>query len=330
MSNSDRPGPSFFMLVPGPWSTVSELVSGLERLGIDAKPSGSGAVAAGEIAVAIVEDHELEQAFACGRQGPLDPELLRRVATCTRAALVEYGGCAHEQMPALAKLGRALRELGGVAIRMEASGAASAWDVWLPRFESGAASQAYGASVLVVQDDDDVLFTCGMHQFQLPEAQAAFSDAAQTLAWLDAFCEYQLDEQPVLLSGHTFRPDAKSEPRVLERWPDHRHHPNDGRHNPYGVWRLQKPGDARIAAVKLVPTIMPSLVALLLATERSEGRPLTQHEVEKLVSNSTSIAMEPKDVRALERTRGYADIESELAWEQWQIVRAGLDGGSNS
>ncbi|HEU5076871.1 MAG TPA: hypothetical protein VFU02_21925, partial [Polyangiaceae bacterium] len=101
--------------------------------------------------------------------------------------------------------------------------------------------------------------------------------------------------------------------------------PHDGRYNPFGIWRLQEPAAARIAPVKLVPTIMPSLVALLRATERSQGRPLTQHEVERLVSNSTAIAMEPKDVRALERSRGYADIEPELAWQQWQIVRNALE-----
>src|SRR5690606_14016984 len=28
------------------------------------------------------------------------------------------------------------------------------------------------------------------------------------------------------------------ERRRLERWPDHRHHPDDGRHNPFGSWRL--------------------------------------------------------------------------------------------
>lgn len=325
MTNSDRPVPSFFMLVPGPWSTAAEVVGGLQKLGFDAKPSGSGAPEAGGIAVDLIQDDALAPALTWGRQGRLDPELLHSVGACTHAALVEYGGGLQDHVRDVAKVGRALRELGGVAIRMEASGAASAWDAWLERFESGVLSQVYGVSVMLVRDDDDMMFTCGMHQFQLPDAQVAFADARQTLAWLDAFCEYQLDEQPVLLSGHTFRPDAEAPQRVLERWPDHRHDPSDGRHNPFGVWRLQEPADARIAAVKLVPTIMPSLVALLMATERSEGRPLTEHEVEKLVSNSTSIAMEPKDVRALERSRGYADIEPELAWEQWQIVRRTLE-----
>lgn len=38
--------------------------------------------------------------------------------------------------------------------------------------------------------------------------------------------------------------------------------------------------------------------------------------------------MKPADALALERSRGYADIEPELAWQQWQIVRrsAAADG----
>jgi hypothetical protein len=43
--------------------------------------------------------------------------------------------------------------------------------------------------------------------------------------------------------------------------------------------------------------------------------------VEQVVHNAPAIAMEARDALALERSRGYADIEPELAWEQWQIVR---------
>ena len=49
-------------------------------------------------------------------------------------------------------------------------------------------------------------------------------------------------------------------------------------------------------------------------------------EVEAVVGRGTVIAMTPAHAQALERSRGYADIEPadiepELAWEQWQIVR---------
>ena len=321
MTDSERRQPSFFMLVPGPWSTAAEIVRALKPLGIEATLSGAGAVQPGGVSIDLVEDDGLADAFAWGRSGPLDAKLRRRVGACKRAALIEYGGSLSEHVLDVARLGGALQDLGGAAIRMEASGAASPWETWLARFESGVASVAYASAVLVVEDDDGLMFTCGMHQFQLPDAQLALGDARENIAWLDAFCEYQLDERPVLMSGHTFRPDSAAPKRVIERWPDHRHDPNDGRYNPFGLWRLLEPAEARVTASEPVPTIVPSLVALLMATERSRGRPLTQSEVEALVSSSTAIAMDPSDVLALERSRGYADIEPELAWEQWQLVR---------
>jgi len=39
------------------------------------------------------------------------------------------------------------------------------------------------------------------------------------------------------------------------------------------------------------------------------------------------IAMKPRDARAMELQRGYADLDPELAWEQWQVARVGLAGG---
>jgi hypothetical protein len=44
--------------------------------------------------------------------------------------------------------------------------------------------------------------------------------------------------------------------------------------------------------------------------------------VETLVEQSPAITMERRDAIALEQSRGYADLEPELAWEQWLIVRA--------
>jgi len=252
----------------------------------------------------------------------LPEDLLARVGACTHAALIECGQRLEEDCARIAKVGRALRDAGGVAVRMEASGAASAWEPWLDRMESGAPFDVYASAVSMVQDDEGLMFTCGMHQFDLPDAQVVMSEAREAIDWLDSFCVYQLAERPALASGHTFAPHDAVVRRAFERWPDHRHHHGDGRHNPFGVWRFREPGVAGLEAGSLIPTIMPPLVAQLLATERSQGRALTQREVADLVSNSAAVAMQPRDVLALERSRGYADIEPELAWEQWQIVRS--------
>lgn len=313
--------PSFFMLVPGPWRESRDIVRSLNERGIPSKPTETTPLQVGETRVEVVEDDQLAEGFSWGRTGPLPGELVGRIGACTRAALIECGHLLNEDPAKVAELGRALRDAGGLAVRMEASGAASAWEPWLEHLESGTPSSVYASAVLIVKDDDDVMFTCGMHHFDLPDAQIAMSDPAEAMDWLDVFCVYQLAEQPALASGHTFRPNADIARRTIERWPDHRHPPADGRHNPFGVWRFREPGVAGIAAGQLVPTIVPSLVSVLMAAEGSKGRPLTQREVEELVANSPAIAMEPRVALELERSRGYADIEPELAWEQWQIVR---------
>jgi len=317
----NRPTPTFFMLVPGPWLALSEVTAGLQARGVSLCLDDNAAIKAGEVRVQLLDDNQLGQAFSRGRNGVLDPELVSRIAACKRAALVEVGYVLSDNAIDVARIGRALKELGGLAVRMEASGSASTWDSWIQSLQSDQPSSIYSNTVLLAKGENGVIFTCGMHLFQLPEAQIAMDDGKGAVAWLDALCSYQLDESPALASGHTFRPDLDSERRILERWPDSRHNPNDGRYNPFGTWYLQTPEDSRIKASKLKLTFVPTLTSILFAAERSKSAPLSQSEVEEIVSKGAVIAMEHHDAMALEKSRGYADIEPELAWEQWQIVR---------
>jgi hypothetical protein len=312
------------MLVPGPFRDAKDVVAVLGRRGIDTKARDDSALVAGDIRVDVVEDARLADGFSWGRRGPSPPEVIRHVGQHGRAALIEYCARLDADPKGVAALGRALRDAGGVAVRMEASGAASAWEPWIEQLESGAPEDVYASAVLLVGGKDGLLFTCGMHVFDLPDAEIAMSDVREAAAWLDSFCVYQLAEQPGLASGHTFHPHADAARRIFDRWPDPRHHPDDGRHNPFGLWRFRPPGADGPVGKKLVPTIIPPLVTLLVASERSQGAPLTQPEVEAIVSKSPAMTMEPHDALALERSRGYADIEPELAWEQWQIVRRGM------
>ena len=207
---------------------------------------------------------------------------------------------------------------------MEGTGSASDWESWLALLETGFPSHLYAAAVVLLRDGESY-FTCGMHQFDLPDAEIYGVDDSMASHWLDSFCVYQLTEEPAMASGHTFQPDAEHPRRKIERWPDHRHHPDDGRHNPYGLWRFLPEGSAGLDATSLKAVIMPTLMSQLLAAERSRGRPLEQGEVEKLVGRAPAISMKIQDASAMERSRGYADIEPELAWSQWQMVRERLD-----
>lgn len=312
--------PQTIILVPGPWKTPAEVLAALADGDVEATLWDDASVTAGAVRVDVVTAEGFGPALSVGRAGPLAPEFLAAADACTSAALVQFGATVDADPKRLAAVGRALQAAGGVAVRNEQSGGASAWPPWLEQLESGESYDLIANSIVVVGGEDSV-FTCGMHNFDLPDAQIALSDTDAAMDWLDGLCMYQLDESPTLGGGHTFAPDAEKTRRVLERWPDHRHAPHDGRHNPYGLWRLLPSNRDSLAALDPVPTIMPSLVAMLAATEAKRETPLTAPEVETLLDGCPAIAMALADAVKLERSRGYADLEPRRAWAQWELIR---------
>lgn len=161
-----------------------------------------------------------------------------------------------------------------------------------------------------------------MHQFELPDAELVEVDVATSIRWLHDFCAYCIGESPWFSGGHTFSPDAVTPRRKIERWPDGRHQREDGRFNPWGLWRALAVGDPGLEAGALESVILPQRSAILTIREREDGRPLTRAEVESIVASAPAITMEIRDARMLERARGAMDMEPGRAWEQWQIVRA--------
>lgn len=312
--------PTLTLLVPGPFASAASLAPSLRAAGVrhtihvDDRP-----LVAGEVGLRVVDDPAVADAF---RSTPGFPAAVAtRIGETRRAAVVDVALRLVEDHAALASLGRALEAAGGLAVRMEGSGGAFLFAPWLERVESGDLGALWGCAVVFVGGGDTV-FTCGMHQFGLPDAEIATRDMHASAAWLERFQLFQLYERPMLASGHTFAPDAKTPRRILERWPDARHQVGDGRHNPFGVVRFLPEGAPRRDVVDPVPVIIPALSAILSAEEKRLGRALVRDEVETIVKKSQAIALPLADAIALERSRGYADIDPELAWAQWSIVRA--------
>jgi hypothetical protein len=74
----------------------------------------------------------------------------------------------------------------------------------------------------------------------------------------------------------------------------------------------------------LVITFVPALVDLLQVFEREKGMPLTEEEVLKVRGSAPAIMLPMSDWVALTTERGYADIDPENCWQEWQAVRAEL------
>ena len=66
---------------------------------------------------------------------------------------------------------------------------------------------------------------------------------------------------------------------------------------------------------------VPALVAVLMHHENEKGAPLTEEEVLSIRDSVDSIAIPLSAKQKLEETRGYADIDPENVWAEWQITR---------
>jgi hypothetical protein len=264
----------------------------------------------------VDNDGSFGQAFSYGTMSPQEQRAVDEAGSAVILDLPVYLGDAAGE---IANLITALGHAGALGVRLEQS--KLGWPVarWIEALESGDPWMLYQCAVVVLQDGA-VTRSCGMHAFGLPDAQveAPPAEAGRLLGTLNV---YQLAEDPVLVSGDTFRPDMQTPRRRMERWPDDGYPQDHPCHNPFGSWRLGAEGSDADPRTELRPVFVPPLVVLLTAAEEKAGRPLRRDEVERLTGEGACIMMTHADAKSLERSRGYADIEPELAWSQWQIVR---------
>ena len=74
-------------------------------------------------------------------------------------------------------------------------------------------------------------------------------------------------------------------------------------------------------AEKLIRTYAPSLIETLLDHEKKKGAPLTEPEVLALRDSAPSDLLSEEDSEKAEKERGYADVDAETCWQEWQHVR---------
>lgn len=295
------------MLAPGSARSEAEWTSALSQAGVTL---GKGPLG---LELEFVEnDGGFGDAFSFGTV----PAKQVKQIDAAPSALVIYGQPSlRENRKAYLELAFALKAAGAMALRLEESKLGWLIDEWIERVSGEDPASMLFACVVTLEGAAGKQ-SCGMHLFGMPDVRC------DDEAVLNALNRYQLDEDPLLISGHTFAPDAKTRKRELIRWPDDGYPQGHPCHNPFGVWRLGKPGAKKTLSVSdKAMVFMPSLAALLTAAEEKKGRALTQKEVLAVRDNGVCMAMEWEDAQNLERSRGYADLEPELVWEQWKVLR---------
>lgn len=308
------------LFIPGSPASLQAWDLALQRSGLSLE-SGSlrGAGLSHEVGVEWVpNDGSFGKAFS---YGTVASDLVDAIEGAPGALVLFWPIDLREGRREIVSTVEQLQRAGALAVRIEES--KLGWDIvrWLELFSSEDGSDWHRGAVVYLTDQHEVQ-SCGMHAFSPPDVHLTVDGDAEDVQDLaTTFNVYQLSENPVLVSGQTFRADANTPPRVLERWPANVYSPNHPCHNPYGVWRLGPPGGVARPRGSLAMVFMPALVAVLRALESKAEAPLTRQEVEAVRDQASCVAMEHRDAQALERSRGYADLDPELVWEQWQVVR---------
>lgn len=307
------------LFVPGAPATLADWNQALARRGLrlhDGHLQGDGIDVTVE-AQWIANDGAFGQAFSFGT---VEPDIVGTIDRAPGALVLHWPIDLREGRTKIVATVAHLQAAGAHAVRLEQS--KLGWEAtrWLELFSSSDPAAWHRGAVMYL-GSDGALQSCGMHAFSLPDVRIELDgDAPELQELAEQLNRYQLAEDPVIRSGQTFAPDRETPRRRVERWPDAEYPTDHSCHNPYGVWRVGPAGTTARSLPDLVPVFMPTLHALLRALEQQHG-PLTKQQVESVRDGGACIAMSPRDAQHVERSRGYADFEPELAWEQWQLVR---------
>ena len=80
----------------------------------------------------------------------------------------------------------------------------------------------------------------------------------------------------------------------------------------------------------VIPVPIPPLFAILAHLESEKGAPLTENEVWQARDKAICMTMRASMRDQLAQKRGYADVDMENAWSDWQVVRQTIDLGDES
>ncbi|HEU4557132.1 MAG TPA: hypothetical protein VFS20_04755 [Longimicrobium sp.] len=229
--------------VLGPWRGRTELMEALARQGTDYMFAGLIFMEQSTQTTCEFDftDHEpeLRQRTEIIGQGKFSSDDLDAVERHSSTAWLIFDNAGYETARAAARFARALLEAGGVAVVVESAGVAHTRERWLRGWSSDDPWDIYSLFVILVGGQGRY-FSCGMHNFALPDAAVAASLGTEEGArLLNEFNLYQMVESPVLNSGETFSLEADSPRFRLTRQAYEGGYEDTPMHNPHGLWSLQ-------------------------------------------------------------------------------------------
>jgi hypothetical protein len=229
--------------VPGPWKDRSELLGQIVSA-TDGKFMLMGPMLAipserDHIMVEFVDaDPNMRGAFQVAGRGQLHGPTIGAIARHRSVVYAHFPLQVLGQQERILRFTSVLRQIGGIAVKIESVGIAHEWDAWERLLRSEDLFDLYTGFVNLIAGDQHY-YSCGMHHFELPDAQVPRSlpdgDAAHLMNQFNFYC---LSESPQFEEGHTFSLSQDSPRFELSRVDDVRYAEDHPYHNAHGLWAL--------------------------------------------------------------------------------------------
>ena len=231
--------------IPGPWKNHTEL-----NIAIVKSTDGEFMMADKFLMHPTGKDHveiefhepdgQIANAFRIAGQGSLNDETLKATKHSKGVVFIFFPLDILSQRTRLEKYTNVMIRAGGIAVKLENTGIAHSSERWFSLLRSEDTFDLYTLCVTLVGDRKHY-YSCGMHNFRLPDAQIPTDlDTGQAAALLNQFNDYQIAERPRLNSGETFSLTADGPVFRLRLIADERHPPDDLFHNPRRIWNLTR------------------------------------------------------------------------------------------
>lgn len=226
--------------VPGMWKDRSDIVISIAK--------GEHFLFAGHILMEVAThrgceieiydfDPQLEAAFRTAAQGRMTEGELKAIGQHHHTLYLLSKSASVEIARDMMGFAKGLLECGGLGVKIESSGVAHSAARWAA-FAPSDSFDLLCAFVTLVGGDP--FYSCGMHNFALPDCQMApVLNPIDAATIMNGFNSYRLEEAPVLEEGHTFSLEQDGLMFQLSKRQDEKFVENNPFHNPNGVWNLE-------------------------------------------------------------------------------------------
>lgn len=234
--------PELVLCIPGPWRDRKELTesiadseTGYQLIGGVLRDTFDGFACD-----LVLEGADPELAAAFAKAGPhwAASDAMAAVADHDCIVYLVGKGGSREAAESMMRAAGALVEAGGLGVKVDSTGIAHGPAYWFDICDKLEQLTAHRALVVYVMGKDDV-FSCGMHNFGLPDAMTSALDKPAAADMLRTFTRYLLERSPVFADGHTFSVREGMPVYRVRKVPARDYGPESLFNNPYGAWRLE-------------------------------------------------------------------------------------------